>query len=247
MSWASSCSRKSTSPVKYPRPSESIGHQPHTELAGGRQQPAFDIAAEDRVLHLDRGNRVDLVGAAQFIGSHLGQARYGGSCQLQPIPCMRRQCLRSARANPPGGSSRGRCALYPTASRLSSTQFLMNSGSPLARGSPGFFGLMIPALVASVTSSHRVFSTCESSFFVVALPVDIGSIKEGDPAIQHVVQRAQGLFWSSADRYGPLSDMPAETLGVDGSTLGRGRCQLRSADWSCRILLPVVISVRSRA
>ncbi len=86
-----------------------VGDEADAQLAHGRQDLVLRVARPQRVLGLQRADRVHLVRAPDRRRRRLGQAEVAHLARAPPARPSRPRSPRSARSGPRGAGSRGRC------------------------------------------------------------------------------------------------------------------------------------------
>ena len=125
------------------------------ELLQGRQDLVLEVAGEQRVLRLQRGDRVGGVGAPDRLRRRLGEPEVARPCRRRPARPWRRRSPRSGRSGRRGAGSRGRCGRRRGAGARRRRPTRTYSGRPLMPTRVPSGRRSLPNLVASWTSSRR--------------------------------------------------------------------------------------------
>ena len=102
-------------PVRKPRPSGTVGDERDAQLADGAEQLVLRVAAPERVLGLQRGDRMDRVRAADGLRRRLGQAEVAHLARLSRDRPSRPTVSSIGVSDRPGAGSRRRSCRRPAA------------------------------------------------------------------------------------------------------------------------------------
>ncbi len=151
------------------------------------------VAAPQRVLRLQRRDRVDGMGAADGLRARLRRAPGSGPCPRAQARPSRRPSPRSASRDRRGAGSRGRCTPRPSRLRLASHACRTYSGRPLTPRKLPSSPRTLPNFVASTTWFAPVANGAADQLLVAADAVHVGGVEEGHPELEGAMDRGDRL------------------------------------------------------
>ena len=177
-------------PVRKPRPSGEYGTRPMPSSRQRRQDLVLEVAGAQRVLGLQRGDRVHGVRAADGRGRRLGEPEVADLAGLDELRHGADGLLDRHASGRRGAGSRGRCGRRRGAAARRRRRSGRSPGRPLMPSRLPSSSRSLPNLVASCTSSRRPAIARPTSRSLVNGPVHVGGVEEASRR-----GRARGGWW----------------------------------------------------
>ena len=205
-------------PVSMPAAERGVGHQADAELAHGRQDLVLEVAGEQRVLGLQRGDRVHGVGAADRLRRRLGEPEVADLAGLDQL----------------GHRADGLLDRHGLVDAVLVVEVDVVDAEPLQRGVAGRAdvlgaavdadaGAVGPALVAELGGQLDLVAAAgdglADELLVGERAVHVGGVEEGDAEVEGAVDGRDrlGLVAAAVELRHPHA---AEAEGGDGERGG---------------------------
>ena len=171
-------------PVRKPWPSGLNGTKPIPSSSSVGRISCLGLPPPERVLALERRDRLDRVRAADRLDARLREAEVLDLALLRSAPSPPRPRPRSAPPGRRGAGRRGRCASVLSRLSEASATSLMCSGRLSRPGLLDRLGRCLkPNLVAITTWSRNGRQRLAHELLVRERAVDLGRVEEGDAAL----------------------------------------------------------------